>query len=71
MGPPAYWSALILVLLLLATGIEFWALTTDRWSYSSAMPTILGSGLSPLTQLPLLGAMVAFVPGSAAARRRT
>ncbi len=70
-GRAAYWSTLILSLLLLATGIEFWALTTDRWSYSSAMPTLLGLGLSPLTQLPLLGAMVALVHGAAAARRRT
>ncbi len=69
-GRPAYWSTLILALLFLATGIELWALTTDRWSYSSAMPTVVGLGLSPVTQLPLLGAIVALLHIAATTRRR-
>lgn len=44
---------LIIVVLgiIVAGGIEFWALSVGRWMYKDLMPTIFGIGLSPLIQL--------------------
>jgi len=42
------------ILLLVAVIIEQRALIEGRWAYSHLMPTVLGIGLSPLFQLPLL-----------------
>ncbi len=51
----------LLLFLGLVTAIilEKWALATDRWQYSSAMPIIpiLKTGLTPTIQLGLLGPM--------------
>jgi 8-oxo-dGTP pyrophosphatase MutT (NUDIX family) len=46
-----------LVLLLLAIGIELWALSTHRWTYNELMPIIPGFnvGLSPTLQLATTG----------------
>lgn len=43
--------------LLMAIGIEWWALETARWAYQDFMPTVplLGVGLSPTVQLALTG----------------
>lgn len=46
----------VVVAALAVAGIESWARNTDRWTYADAMPTVAGLGLSPLVQLPLLGA---------------
>ena len=56
-----FWLALTGSLAAAAAGVEAWAMSTDRWAYADAMPTIAGLGLSPLVQLPLLGALSAAV----------
>lgn len=38
----------------LAIGFELWALWKGEWNYTTAMPVILGVGLSPLIQLIFL-----------------
>ncbi len=42
--------------LVLAVGIEWWALSTGRWAYGPAMPIVplLGTGFTPTVQLGLL-----------------
>ncbi len=47
------WAALILLLVGAAAAIERLALSAGRWSYA-AMPTLVGIGLAPLAQLPLI-----------------
>lgn len=48
------WQRPFVVCLLVGLAItilfEHYALATDRWNYSEAMPTIAGLGLSPLAQ---------------------
>lgn len=56
-GRHAFVPALVVLLALAAVGIEAWALATERWSYAAAMPTLVGLGVAPLLQLPLLGAL--------------
>ncbi|HEV2753472.1 MAG TPA: hypothetical protein VGV36_06515 [Solirubrobacteraceae bacterium] len=58
--PRAFLPAVIALLVVAAVGIETWALATDRWLYAEGMPRALGLGLSPLVQLPLLGAVSAW-----------
>lgn len=43
--------------IIIAVGIEWWALGTGRWSYSPLMPLVplFGTGLTPTIQLGLLG----------------
>ena len=36
--------------ILIASSIEVYSTTNNRWAYTDAMPTILGIGLSPLLQ---------------------
>lgn len=60
----ARWPVLVGVLAVTAIVIELRALAAGRWSYAEAMPTLGPVGLSPLVQLPLLGAL------SVAAARR-
>lgn len=50
------WIA-VLFWVLLAVGIELWALETNRWAYNSFMPVLpfLGVGLTPTIQLGILG----------------
>ncbi len=50
---PVWLSALLLIVF--AILLEYWALSTGRWAYGDAMPTIpiLGVGLSPVLQLAL------------------
>lgn len=43
--------------LLSAYGIEYHALLVEKWDYPSAMPLIVGIGLSPRIQLAITGAM--------------
>ena len=49
------WIALI-VGILFAVGIEWFALSTGRWAYSAAMPIVpvIGTGLTPTIQLGLI-----------------
>jgi hypothetical protein len=54
--PRAFLPVVVAALAVAAAGIESWARNTDRWAYADAMPTVAGLGLSPLVQLPLLGA---------------
>jgi len=54
-----YRIAVVIVLTALAVGVELFALSVDRWTYTDAMPTLGPIGLSPLLQLPTT-AMVAF-----------
>jgi hypothetical protein len=58
--PRAFLPVVAAALAVAAAGIESWALATDRWTYADAMPTVAGLGLSPLVQLPLLGALSAW-----------
>ncbi len=37
--------------ILIAMGIEYYSLSSQRWAYTELMPTIFGIGLSPLVQL--------------------
>jgi hypothetical protein len=48
---------------LLAIGIEWWALGSNRWVYSEAMPIIpfLQIGLTPTIQLALTGTLTYYV----------
>lgn len=51
-------SWLLLILgVIVAIGIEWWALETGRWNYGALMPIvpILGTGLTPTIQLALTG----------------
>lgn len=48
------WSVLLLATLGLAVAIELRALATGRWTYTAAMPRVLGVGLLPIVQLVLL-----------------
>lgn len=50
-----FWVVLVAALTAIAAGIELHARFTGRWSYGAAMPMV---GLTPLAQLPLLGAVV-------------
>jgi hypothetical protein len=59
-NPRAFLPVVVAALAVAAAGIESWARDTDRWSYADAMPTVAGLGLSPLVQLPLLGALSAW-----------
>lgn len=43
--------------LLATVGIERWAIATNRWSYSDAMPLIFGAGALPLLQWVLIPAL--------------
>lgn len=55
--PATFWPVLVGALAATAIFIEARALATGRWSYAEAMPTVATIGLSPLVQLPLLGAV--------------
>ncbi|MBI2671421.1 hypothetical protein HYX16_00645 [Candidatus Woesearchaeota archaeon] len=44
----------IMISLMVAIIIEIINLNLGRWEYSFLIPTILGIGLSPLIQLPLI-----------------
>jgi len=46
---------LIFLGLLTAIFIEVKGLTTGKWAYTTAMPTIFGIGLTPLVQLAVTG----------------
>lgn len=50
-------ALIMLPLLLIAIGIEYWALATLRWGYGPSMPLVplLGVGLTPTVQLALTG----------------
>lgn len=55
---PKYHAPLIFTAgVIIAIGIETWALDTNRWLYSSAMPIIpiIKTGLTPTIQLGLTG----------------
>ena len=55
---PKRWQwGIFLLGFVIAVGIEWWALQTGRWAYTSAMPIIpfLSVGLTPALQLGLLG----------------
>lgn len=54
-----YIVAVVMVLTVLAVGVELFALAIGRWAYTAAMPTLGPIGLSPLLQLPTT-AMIAF-----------
>lgn len=56
-----FWPVLVGSLLVVAIGIELWALSIGRWSYTDSMPTVGPIGVSPLVQLPLTGAITALV----------
>lgn len=49
--------AIIPVGIIVAVGIEWWALGSGRWAYNAFMPVlpVLGTGLTPTIQLGLLG----------------
>lgn len=60
---PALTDYLFIVLfgLLIAIIIEIVNLNLGRWAYTSAMPTILGIGLSPLVQLVITSIISLFI----------
>lgn len=51
----AFVPLIVALLAAIAIGIEVLALSSGRWSYAEAMPTLAGLGLAPAVQLPLLG----------------
>ncbi len=55
-GRGARWAVLLAAGAIIAVAIEFHALGTDRWAYSSLMPLVPHAevGLSPFVQLLLL-----------------
>lgn len=58
-GRGAFLPWIVVQLAMVAVGIELWALSTNRWSYDSTMPTLAGLGVAPLIQLPMLGFVAA------------
>ncbi len=52
---------IVILCLIVAIGIESWALSIGRWSYKDSMPTIFGIGLSPLVQLFVTGILALWV----------
>ncbi len=60
-----------LPMLLGAVAVEREALAMGRWSYAEAMPTLGGIGLTPLVQLPLLGALGVLIARRTATAART
>ncbi|KKR21274.1 MAG: Membrane protein [Parcubacteria group bacterium GW2011_GWE2_39_37] len=54
---PKYDWLIIITGILVSVNIELWALATERWAYSPAMPIlpILDIGLTPAVQLGLTG----------------
>ncbi len=50
-------STILVIGIAAAAGIEYHAITTGRWVYSSLMPLVFGIGLSPLFQLGVTGAL--------------
>lgn len=50
---------LVMGLVTIAAAIEGVSLAAERWAYEDTMPTIAGIGLTPLVQLPLVGALAA------------
>jgi len=53
----------LLLLLIIAVCVEWWALSTGRWSYNDLMPVIplLYTGLSPTLQLAVTGFLSYFL----------
>ena len=53
------WLAFVIGVVL-AVGLEWWALATSRWAYTDLMPLIplLGTGLTPTIQLGLIAYLV-------------
>ena len=47
--------------ILFAVLIELRAISESKWSYTAAMPTIFGIGLTPLIQLAITGALSLFL----------
>lgn len=68
-GRQMFVPLLIALLAIIATGIEALALSTGRWSYAAAMPTLAGLGVAPLVQLPMLGVLAALAAGRTARQR--
>ena len=62
--------AIILGGLLIAIFIEVINLHLGRWSYTSAMPTLFGMGLSPLAQLATTGIVSLYILKSIDAKFR-
>lgn len=52
---PMFWALTVVLLTSAAVLIEALALSVGRWAYAVTMPTLLGIGLPPLLQLPLIG----------------
>lgn len=69
--PVIFWPLLIGALVLIAVAVEREALAMGRWSYAEAMPTLGGIGLTPLVQLPLLGALGVLIARRTATAART
>lgn len=67
--PAAFWPLVVGTLAATAAVIELRAIDAERWAYSDAMPMLAGVGLSPLVQLPLLGALATFASGLSRRRR--
>lgn len=57
----AFWAILVGALAVTAAFIELRAVMLGRWSYSPLMPTVGMVGLAPQVQLPLLGALTAWL----------
>lgn len=53
------WFAVVIGVIF-AIGLEWWALESGRWVYTSAMPIIpfIGTGLTPTIQLGLIGYLI-------------
>jgi hypothetical protein len=54
MGAAIAW---VLIGIVVAIAFEHWALSTDRWTYGAAMPTLFGIGLLPLAQWVIVPAV--------------
>jgi amino acid transporter len=48
--------------------VEYKALALHRWAYTSAMPLVLGVGLSPLLQMTILVPLSAYLAKRAVAK---
>lgn len=59
--PGVSWGLLVGGLTATAMGVELHAHRRGRWCYRPAMPTVGSVGLSPLAQLPLVGATAVVV----------
>ncbi len=57
------WISLVTLSIIVATGVEWWGISTYRWTYADMMPMIpfLNIGLIPVLQMALLNPLILLI----------